>query len=63
MITLCEHEQGLIKRRKGKKNVLFQIGLNRELKDKKLFVTPYKWLTYTTEKLKPLEKKFTRFEL
>ncbi len=48
---------------KGKKTVLLKIGLNRELKDKKLFVTPYKWLSYTTEKLKPLEDKFTRFEL
>lgn len=48
---------------KERKETLLQIGLNRELKDKKLFITPHNWLIATKEKIKPIEEKFTRFEL
>ena len=48
---------------KDRKNILLQIGSNRELKDKKLFIYPYKWLVPIKKNLKKCEAKFFKFEL
>ncbi len=48
---------------KDKKNILLQIGSNRELKDKKLMITPYKWLVPIEKQIKPLEAKYYTLEL
>lgn len=48
---------------KEKKIILEKIGSNRKIKDKKLLITPYKWLIPIKEDLKPLEAEFLRFEL
>ncbi|PIT95681.1 hypothetical protein COT94_03760 [Candidatus Falkowbacteria bacterium CG10_big_fil_rev_8_21_14_0_10_37_14] len=48
---------------KDKKNILLQIGTNRELKDRKLIITPYKWLIPIEKMIKHLEAKFITLEL
>ena len=48
---------------KDKKNILLEIGANRELKDRKLIITPYKWLIPIEKIIKPLEAKYFTLEL
>ncbi len=48
---------------KDRRDVLLQIGSNQQLKDRKLLITPYKWLIPVKEQIKPLEAKYLRFEL
>ena len=46
-----------------KKEVLKRLGSNRTLSDRKLLITPHKWIISIEKSLKPLEAKFLTLEL
>jgi site-specific DNA recombinase len=48
---------------KDRREVLNEIGSNREIKDKKLTITPYKWLIPVQKDIKGIEAEFYRLEL
>jgi len=48
---------------KDRRMVLNEIGSNREIKDKKLTITPYKWLIPVQKDIKGIEAEFYRLEL
>jgi hypothetical protein len=48
---------------KDRRMVLNEIGSNREIKDKKLTITPYKWLIPVQKDIKGIEAKFYTLEL
>jgi len=48
---------------KDRRMVLNEIGSNREIKDKKLTITPYKWLIPVQTEVKGIEAKFYTLEL
>jgi len=48
---------------KERKIILNEIGSNREISNKKLLITPYKWLVSIEKEIKPLEAQFFTLEL
>lgn len=48
---------------KDRRMVLNEIGSNREIKDKKLTITPYKWLIPVQKDIKGIEAEFYTLEL
>lgn len=48
---------------KKKNTILKELGSNHEIKNRKLLITPYKWLIPIKEEVKPLEARFYSFEL